>query len=89
MLLAIRTWDRGAVEDDGARRRGEAYSCRLSIRVLFEPRDLWLGAYWKRGYNDLQVYLCLLPMLPIRLHFQRSYGGRFPRRRGFRGLSEA
>ncbi len=37
---------------------------------LFEPRDLWVGAYWKRYPAGLQVYICLLPALPVSLYWQ-------------------
>lgn len=44
---------------------------RWSAALLFEPHDLWIGAYWKRyvemGNRVLVLYLCLIPMLPIRL----------------------
>jgi hypothetical protein len=44
------------------------------IRIKFEPRDLWVGAFIKtewRGHNSLfdlytvTVYVCLVPMLPL------------------------
>lgn len=46
----------------------------MNIRVKFEPRDLWIGVYWKT-YNEgwskmLNVYICILPMLPICLTFE-------------------
>jgi hypothetical protein len=37
------------------------------VRVEFKPQDLWVGAYWKRVGHVLDVWLCLLPCLP--LHF--------------------
>lgn len=43
----------------------------LVIWLAFEPRDLWLGVYWKRdtegsGWQEhLTFYVCLLPMLPL------------------------
>lgn len=46
------------------------------ITVKFEPRDLRIGVYWDRArsiesaYQKLDVYLCLLPMLPIRFRFE-------------------
>lgn len=43
----------------------------VQVRWLFEPRDLWVGVYWDIGskamYSKLSVYICLLPMLPIRI----------------------
>jgi hypothetical protein len=45
---------------------------RLSLartRLIFEPRDLWVGVYWDavrdEGYGGYNVYVCLVPMLPI------------------------
>lgn len=44
------------------------------IDLHFEPRDLWVGAYWKfekgiqnPGIDWFDVYLCIVPMLPIRI----------------------
>ena len=49
----------------------------MQIRILFEPRDLWVGLYWTRqalhypGRTHLTIFLCLIPMLPIRIRFGR------------------
>jgi hypothetical protein len=37
----------------------------VSVRLKFEPRDLWIGLYWTRDERGLSFYVCLLPMLPI------------------------
>lgn len=44
------------------------------VRVYFEPRDLWVGVYWnyeKDKYlvpaSKLDIYICIIPMFPIRL----------------------
>lgn len=42
----------------------------LESEVLFEPRDLWIGFYWKRYPKALEIYTCLIPMLPWRLYVQ-------------------
>jgi hypothetical protein len=56
------------------------------IKLLFEPRDLWIGFYWDlekevttvfsgdECYRTrrLLVYITLLPCLPLRLTFERS-----------------
>jgi hypothetical protein len=42
----------------------------MSVRWFFEPRDIWVGAYWTRADDrSLKVYICLLPMLPILIQF--------------------
>ena len=45
---------------------------RVSVLLLWEPRDLWVGVYWKGTYMEagnkmLDVYVCVIPMLPILL----------------------
>jgi hypothetical protein len=59
---------------------GTGYSRKLSFRLLWEPRDVWIGAYWNRmGLDEWVIYVCLLPCLPILVHYVRSYGGTYPR----------
>ncbi len=47
---------------------------RFGVRLEFKLRDSWIGAYWERWYTvgncRLDVWLCLLPMLPLRLTVQ-------------------
>lgn len=40
---------------------------RLVARFEFEPRDLWVGAYWTIRDGNLHVYLGLVPALPLHL----------------------
>ena len=54
---------------------GEVRGRKLSISICFKPQDLWIGAFWKREHFDLFIWICLIPCVPIRLHFQRTYGG--------------
>lgn len=38
-----------------------------NVSLKFEPRDLWIGVYWNRPYWGLEVYICIVPCLPIKL----------------------
>jgi hypothetical protein len=44
-----------------------------SVSVIVEPRDLWVGVYWDVVASllgnpiALDVYVCVVPCLPIRL----------------------
>jgi hypothetical protein len=51
----------------------------MSVWLKFEPRDLWVGVYWNvTGAQELpnplkrriDVYICLVPMLPIHIRWQ-------------------
>lgn len=58
----------------------------MKISAKFNPQDLWVGAYWERrhaaacdyhdvpGINTLDVWVCLVPMLPIKFHFGAGSG---------------
>ncbi len=37
----------------------------LAVRILFEPRDLWVGLYWDKRDDGLYLYVCIIPMLPL------------------------
>lgn len=49
-----------------------------TVRLKWEPRDLWIGVYWTRewgGWWDNPVrdgwsaYICILPCLPIHIRW--------------------
>lgn len=59
----------------------------MRVELLFEPRDLWIGVYWNYVGSDndsgcggwyggvkprLDVYICVVPMIPLRLTFCRA-----------------
>jgi hypothetical protein len=56
-------------------RAGEASSMarRVTISLGFEPRDLWVGVYWTLAEHGLDIYVCILPMLPIRFRYERGF----------------
>lgn len=93
MLLAIKTWTRGNSDKFPPvafdTRKDRNYSCRLSIRAFFNLRDFWIGFYLDRSWSgEWKLYICPLPCCVVRLHYIRSYAGRFSPRRGLLGLKE-
>jgi len=57
----------------------------MKVSVQWEPRDLWVGAYWdvtinsgEFGYYDgrwFDVWLCLVPCVPIHVEWYRRKAG--------------
>jgi hypothetical protein len=41
------------------------WSCRLEWKLA----DLWVGAFWKKSGHCLDVWVCLLPCIPLHLCF--------------------
>ena len=42
----------------------------FSARLFFEPRDIWVGVYVKapyraKGWTWREIYVCLMPCLPL------------------------
>lgn len=35
--------------------------------LWFEKRDCWVGCFWRRLGNCLDIYICLVPCLPLHL----------------------
>lgn len=46
---------------------GVADEPKAHVQLMFEPRDLWLGIYWTPSPDRLEVYLCIVPMFPLKL----------------------
>lgn len=49
-----------------------------TVRVIFEPRDLWIGVFWEGkskftavGIHMFRVFICLIPCFPIVIAKQR------------------
>jgi len=38
-----------------------------ALSVEWKLQDLWVGVFWKRVGNSWDVWVCLLPCLPIHL----------------------
>lgn len=53
---------------------------QLSVRLELKWEDLWVGVFWKRTKprgsevwprsKDLDVWICILPCLPLHLRFR-------------------
>jgi hypothetical protein len=74
LLRLIRIiWQRG--DGPGLGGRGN-YSAKLSVAVEFKLADFWIGAFWKTKRDEKWLWVCVIPCVPLRFHYQRSYGGR-------------
>lgn len=46
---------------------------RLKIQLQLEPKDLWIGVFWKCVpmedplWKTLHIYTCFIPMLPLHI----------------------
>ena len=40
------------------------------IRLEFKLEDLWVGAFWRKKDGRFDVWVCILPTLPI--HYWRE-----------------
>lgn len=53
----------------------------LKAQLQFEPRDLWVGVFWRKTDIAVHVYLCLIPCIPLhitvlrRCHYSNDVGG--------------
>ena len=52
---------------------------RWSVALEWKPQDLWVGVFWRRGREmgrrTTDLWVCLVPMLPI--HIGIVHGGGF------------
>lgn len=71
LVLTRIYWNRGTPGD------GKGYSTKFTVSLCFAWYDIWIGLFIKRELWGCIAYLCLLPCLPIRFHWKRSYGGSF------------
>lgn len=50
---------------------------RFSARLKVEPRDLWVGVFWRwrtltsRRFWRLEVFICVVPCLPLHVTVSR------------------
>ena len=41
----------------------------MTIRLEFKLEDLWIGAYWNREGYYINIWVCLVPCLPIHIRW--------------------
>ena len=41
-------------------------------RLEFKAEDFWVGAYWKKDLDELDVWVCLFPMFPVHFGWRRA-----------------
>lgn len=39
----------------------------VRVALLFDPRDAWLGLYVEPDHGEIDVYVCAVPALPVRV----------------------
>jgi len=37
----------------------------ITIDFEWDPHDLWIGVFWKRKENHVDVWICFVPCLPL------------------------
>ena len=42
----------------------------MIARLIFEPRDLWVGVFWDRKADGLHIYITAIPTLALHLVFK-------------------
>ena len=50
----------------GPRPTKSGWHCRLEFKL----EDMWVGAFWKNGGIDFDLWVCLLPCLPIHVFYR-------------------
>ena len=62
------------------RRLWKAFAAGRNYRLLWEPRDLWVGIYWtwerEGGWRWLSLYICPLPTVVLHIEGRERAVGR-------------
>lgn len=46
----------------------------LKVQIQWEPRDVWIGLFWRKTGIALHFYICILPMVPLHITVKRWRG---------------
>ena len=54
---------------------------KTELRLMFVPRDFWVGLFWERvtltaGIETIRLYICIVPMFPLRITYDRRWSFR-------------
>ena len=44
---------------------------RCIVRLQWEPRDLWVGLFWRKSEICWHIYICLIPLIPLHISILR------------------
>ena len=45
----------------------------MKVQIQFEPRDLWIGLFWRPTELCWHFYLCIVPLLPLHVTVLKRY----------------
>ncbi|KKL67821.1 hypothetical protein LCGC14_2131120 [marine sediment metagenome] len=37
----------------------------LKVQIQWEPRDWWVGTFWRKTEIAVHLYVCIVPCLPL------------------------
>lgn len=37
---------------------------------MFDARDIWIGVHWKKYPKAIDLFVCLIPCLPLNIYWQ-------------------
>ena len=37
------------------------------VNIEFKKEDCWIGIYWRRKINSLNIWICIIPCFPIHI----------------------
>lgn len=40
---------------------------KCKAQFQFEPRDLWVGVFWRHSELALHIYVCFVPLIPLHI----------------------
>ena len=43
---------------------------KRNLKLEFKKEDAWIGVHWKRSQKQLDIWICIIPFLPI--HYTRT-----------------